>query len=78
MCWHLVCYDISFLWERIGFLSNQNDDILVKVPFTWIPVPPSDKTKPVNNRESSRMSAFSSMSMMEPPKTEEEENPEVF
>ena len=34
LLWRLVCFDILFLWDRIGYLSNQSTDVLVKVPFT--------------------------------------------
>jgi hypothetical protein len=34
LLWKLVCHDIYFLWERIYFLTNQNDKILIKYPFT--------------------------------------------
>lgn len=64
MFWHLICYDITFLWERIGFLSNNNEDILIQVPFTWIPVPPVEKSKPSTNRELSQMSVLSNISFI--------------
>jgi hypothetical protein len=34
LLWRLVCHDIFFLWERIDFLSNQDESLLISVPFT--------------------------------------------
>jgi hypothetical protein len=35
--WRLVCHDIWFLWDRIDYLTNQDDQVLAKVPFTvWV------------------------------------------
>lgn len=76
MLWILVCVDIKFLWDRIGFLSNL-DEIFIKFPFTWIPLPPVENKKPTNNRESSQMSVFSGMSMMGGLQ-EDENNQEVY
>ena len=34
LLWRLVCHDIYFLWERIDFLTENNEETLIKVPFT--------------------------------------------
>jgi len=33
LLWRLVCHDIYFLWERIDFLTENNEETLIKVPF---------------------------------------------
>lgn len=57
--WRLICHDIYFLWDRIGYLSSKKIDVLIKVPFTWVPIkPPKVKNK---NRETSSTDLMSSM-----------------
>ena len=34
LLWKLVCHDIYFLWTRIDFLSNPDENVLIQVPFT--------------------------------------------
>ncbi|RMZ96160.1 hypothetical protein BpHYR1_050566 [Brachionus plicatilis] len=57
LLWKLVCYDIYFLWIRIDFLSNKNEENLIRVPFTWVPESPPEK-KNTKNPEISQLSGF--------------------
>lgn len=32
----LVAHDVWFIWDRIGYLSNKDEDILLQIPFSVI------------------------------------------
>ena len=59
----MVCHDIFFLWERIEYLSSKEDEIVAKVPFTWVLVAPKDAFK--SNPMISQMSGFASIPMFQ-------------
>nr|XP_054761374.1 uncharacterized protein LOC129267773 [Lytechinus pictus] len=45
LLWRLVSHDIWFTWDRLEYLTTNDDRILCEVPFEWTPKPPPEKKK---------------------------------
>nr|XP_054761378.1 uncharacterized protein LOC129267777 [Lytechinus pictus] len=45
LLWRLVSHDVWFTWDRLEYLTTNDDRILCEVPFEWTPKPPPEKKK---------------------------------
>ncbi|XP_019625385.1 PREDICTED: uncharacterized protein LOC109470757 [Branchiostoma belcheri] len=58
LMWHLIAYDIWFLWERADYLQQEDLKVLTQVPYKWTPEPPPLKKKPKRKMKTDLLAGF--------------------
>ncbi|PIK38560.1 hypothetical protein BSL78_24599 [Apostichopus japonicus] len=65
LLWKLVSHDIWHTWERLEYLTLDNNETLTEIPFEWIPRPaPVKKKKKKVKYNQSLLSGFGSSSVI--------------